>query len=133
MRKYGEVFAAWRDEWTSDTDLYRAERALRFLKAAIPLSKFLNKISNFNHLSWYVHLALFIATRQMFAKGNTWRFATAAIESRGARIKRVGRAVTNWRSLSKGLVEYSYMDRRTGEKKERKIPIGACALLFINY
>ena len=34
---YGEVYSAWRDEWTADTDLYmyRAQRALRFLTRAM--------------------------------------------------------------------------------------------------
>ena len=30
---YGQLFAAWRDEWTADDENYRARRALRFLRA----------------------------------------------------------------------------------------------------
>ena len=102
-----------------DTDLYRAQRALRFLKAAIKLAKALNKVSNFNHLSWYIHLLVFVVPRQLFMYGNTWRFSTAPIESRGARLKRLGRAVTNWRSLARTACAYNYIDRRTGAKIQR--------------
>jgi hypothetical protein len=115
---YGEVFAAWRDEWTSDSDPYRATRALRLLRAAAKFLPALNRVSNFNQMSWYGHL-LFIAAIQLWEKGNTWRYATAAIESRGARLKRVGRAVTNWRRLARTPVTYNYISRSTGAKVQR--------------
>ena len=77
------------------------------------LAKALNKASNYNHLSWYIHLLVFVVPRQIFKYGNTWRFSTAPIESRGARLKRLGRAVTNWRSIARTACAYNYMDRRT--------------------
>ena len=43
---YGKVFSAWRDEWTEDTQEYRAKRALQFLRAAIEFSSALNKVTS---------------------------------------------------------------------------------------
>ena len=34
-------------------------------------------------------------------------------------LKRLGRAVTNWRSLARTACAYNYMDRRTGAKIQR--------------
>ena len=41
------------------------------------------------------------------------------IESRGARIKRLGRRLVNWRPLCTGFTVYRYIDRKTGEMKEQ--------------
>ena len=138
---YGEVFSAWRAEWTEDSPEYRAKRALAFLRASMEFSKRLNKVSNYKHQSWYVHYLVWIVPRQIFELGNTWSFSTCAIESReqpqsvpvasaycaddlrlracagGARLKRLGRKVVSWRSL--GAAVYNYIDRRTGLAKRR--------------
>ena len=79
---YGDVFSAWRDEWTEDSPEYRATRALRFLRASIVFSKMLNKVSNYKHQSWYVHYLVWVVPRQIFELGNTWSYSTCAIESR---------------------------------------------------
>ena len=79
---YGDVFSAWREEWTEDTPAYRAKRALRFLRASIEFSKALNKVSNYKHQSWYVHYLVWVVPRQIFELGDTWRYSTCAIESR---------------------------------------------------
>ena len=59
------LFHAWRDEWTSDDDAYRASRALRYLRAAIQFAEALNLVSNYKHKSWYVHLAVFVVPQQL--------------------------------------------------------------------
>eukprot|EP00965_Chrysotila_dentata_P102822 3394923-Pleurochrysis_carterae.AAC.1 len=90
---FGELFSTWRDEWSKDSKEYRAKRALRFLHAACRLAKALNKISNYKHKSeWYVHMVVFIVSQQIAAHGDMWRSSTAAIESRDARLKRIGRS-----------------------------------------
>ena len=88
-------------EWTADDEAYRAKRALRFLRAAIAFAEALNLVSNYKHKSWYVHLLVFVdvVPQQIAAHGNTWRFSTAPIESRGARLKRLGRRVVSWRKF----------------------------------
>lgn len=117
---YGEVYHAWRDPWESDTDEYRAEKALTFARAARDFSKSLAIVSNSKHKSWYVHTTTWIVWRQLFQLGNTWSFSTCTIESRGARIKRLGRRVVSWRPLSQGFTAYRYISRKTGELIEGK-------------
>ena len=46
--------------------------------------------------------------------------STCTIESRGARIKRLGRRVVNWRPLSQGFTAYRYICRKTGVLIEGK-------------
>ena len=73
----------------------------------------LNVVSNNSHQSWYVHYLIYIVPRQMYKYGNTWRFSTAPIESRGARLKRLGRKVVNWRARAANTV-YNYVSRADG-------------------
>ena len=61
---------------------------------------------------------MYIVARQLFKYGNTWCFSTSAIESRGARLKRLGRRLVCWRK-SLGATLYKYVDRRTGKLVER--------------
>ena len=107
---YDELFRAWRDEWTSDSRSYRARRALRMLRAGIALQKALNVVSLNQHQSWYVHYMIYIVPRQMWQYGNTWRYSTAPIESRGARLKRLGRTTVSWRVRAIGRRVYDYLD-----------------------
>eukprot|EP00965_Chrysotila_dentata_P036566 1217039-Pleurochrysis_carterae.AAC.1 len=72
------------------------------LHAACRLARQLNKISNFKHKSWYVHMVVFIVPQQIMEHGDMWRSSTAAIESRGARLKRIGRATVSWRGAVNG-------------------------------
>eukprot|EP00965_Chrysotila_dentata_P154598 5108543-Pleurochrysis_carterae.AAC.1 len=65
------------------------------------LSKALNKVSSFKHQSWYLHYLVWIIPQQIMEFGNLWKFSTCAIESRGARLKRMGRRCICWRPLSK--------------------------------
>ena len=110
------LFHAWRDEWTSDDDAYRASRALRYLRAAIQFAEALNLVSNYKHKSWYVHLAVFVVPQQLADEGNTQRFSTAPIESRGARLKRLGRRVVSWRKYlaPTALPGRLHVSRKTG-------------------
>jgi hypothetical protein len=110
------LFHAWRDEWTSDDSTYRASRALRFLRAAIQFSEALNLVSNYKHKSWYVHLCVFVVPQQLADEGNSQRFSTAPIESRGARLKRTGRRVVSWRKYlaPSAIPGRLYISRKTG-------------------
>ena len=76
-------------------------------------------MSNYKHKSWYVHMICFVVPQQIFRYGNTWRFSTAPIESRGSRFKRVGRTTICWRKACHGWTSYDYTDRKTGAKKQR--------------
>eukprot|EP00965_Chrysotila_dentata_P245043 6206328-Pleurochrysis_carterae.AAC.1 len=64
--------------------------------SGIVFARELNKVSVFRHQSWYVHLLVYVVPQQLFKYGNTWCFSTAAIESRGARLKRIGRRNVCW-------------------------------------
>ena len=61
----------------------------------------------------------FVVPQQMFKYGNSWLYSTAAIESRGARLKRIGRSTICWRKAVHGWCSYDYTDRRTGKKVQR--------------
>eukprot|EP00965_Chrysotila_dentata_P001822 60082-Pleurochrysis_carterae.AAC.1 len=65
----------------------------------IEFSLALNKVSNYKHQSWYVHYLIWIIPQQIFEYGNLWRYSTAAIESRGAQLKKIGRRTVCWRPL----------------------------------
>ena len=93
-------------------------RAMQFARAARDFARLLAMVSKYKHKSWYVHLIVWIVWRQLFERGNTWYHSTCSIESRGARIKRLGRRLTNWRPLVEGFTAYNYVDRRTGEPRE---------------
>ena len=117
---YGELYHSWRNPWSGDSDQYRAQRALHFARAARDFAKYLAIVSNSKHKSWYVHTVVWIVWRQLFELGNTWSMSTCTIESRGARIKRLGRRVVNWRPLSQGFTAYRYICRKTGVLIEGK-------------
>ena len=85
---------------------------------AIKLARNLNKVSDYKHKSWYIHLLVWVVARQLFKHGNTWRLSTAAIESRGARLKKKGRTCICWRRAI-GETSYSYTDRQSGEVHSR--------------
>eukprot|EP00965_Chrysotila_dentata_P030756 1024443-Pleurochrysis_carterae.AAC.2 len=120
---FGKVYsAAACDPWTDDTVEYRAERALRFLRAGeasvheknfsvyfagIEFSLALNKVSNYKN------------PIMIYRYGNLWRLSTAAIESRGRKIKKFGRHTVNWRPLSAASVVYNYVDLQTGAPTRR--------------
>ena len=72
------------------------------------------------HKSWYVHYLVWIVPRMIFLHGDLWRFCTAAMESRGARLKRMGRTVICWRPYQEGNSVYHYIDHRTGEEVTRE-------------
>eukprot|EP00965_Chrysotila_dentata_P261876 6214393-Pleurochrysis_carterae.AAC.3 len=116
---YAELHAAWRDPWTDDSKATRAKRALRFLRAAIAFTKELNKVSNFKHKSWYVHVIVFVVPQQIAKHGDTWVYSTMAIESRGARLKRYGRSTVSWRKAVNGWSSFDYTNRASGAKVQR--------------
>ena len=62
-------------------------------------------------LGIYVHYLVWIVFREIAEHGDTWRFSTRAIESRGARCKRMGDGPICWRPMQSLTVEYIYLDR----------------------
>eukprot|EP00965_Chrysotila_dentata_P211461 6186469-Pleurochrysis_carterae.AAC.1 len=80
-----------------------------------------------HHQSWYVHLLVYVVPQQLFQYGNTWCLSTAAIKSRGARLKRIGRRNVFWRKAVSDSTKYSYTDRQTGIK-ESKSHAGICVI-----
>ena len=88
------------------------------LRVTLPATSVLCHIDK--HKSWYVHLTVWVVWRQLFERGDTWPMSTCSIESRGARIKRLGRRVINWRPLVLGFTVYRYINRKTGQLREGK-------------
>ena len=76
--------------------------------AAIAFAHAFEAICNGRHKSWYLHLFVYLVPRQIARYGSLWPFSTAALESRGARIKRI-RGVS-WRG---------YCDKPYERKSER--------------
>eukprot|EP00965_Chrysotila_dentata_P036091 1201770-Pleurochrysis_carterae.AAC.1 len=77
----------------------------------------LNKVSNYRQQPWYMHYAVFIVPQQIWEFGDPLRFSTAAIESRGARLKRIGRRVVCWRPYAANGSVLNFIHRRTDEAK----------------
>ena len=113
---YGELFYEWRAAWDSDTDEYRAMRALKLARTARDFQKALTSLSNYKQKSWYTHALVWIVWQQVWLFGNVWPLSTISIESRNARIKKYGLRFTNWRPLVDGFTAYSYTDRRSGKQ-----------------
>ena len=65
-------------------------------------------------------MLIWVVARQIAKYGDLWRFCTAAIESRGARLKRMGRTVICWRPWQEGNLVYHYIDHRTGAEVTRE-------------
>ena len=56
----------------------------------------------------------------IYLYGDLWRYSTIMIESRGARLKRMGRTIINWRPYQEGKSVYHYIDHRTGQEVTRE-------------
>ena len=72
-----------------DTKDAREERACEVAHAAIRFAHRFEGVCNGRHRSWYLHNFVYVVPRQIERYGALWPFSTAALESRGARIKRV--------------------------------------------
>uniref|UniRef100_A0A7S2JIX6 Uncharacterized protein n=1 Tax=Haptolina brevifila TaxID=156173 RepID=A0A7S2JIX6_9EUKA len=125
---YGEMYREARDPWTSDTKEYRAKRALRFLRTAVAFGVALATVSDYKHKSWYVHYMVWIVPRMIYLYGDLWRFSTAAIESRNARLKRMGITCISWRPYQEGKSVYHCIDYRTGKEVEREQSYKSCPM-----
>ena len=97
---YADMYNACCDEWTSDTDEYREERAFKLLKSGLAFHSSLNDVSNRRHKCWYAHKIWAVGSRQMRQRGDLWRFSTRAVEGRGGRLKHIGRRMICWRRRS---------------------------------
>ena len=124
-RRYGEhaatvhqILLAWQmyhelsellaEPFDENTLAARQERACAVAHAAIKFAHRFEGVCNARHHSWYLHLFVFVVPRQIEKYGDLWAFSTAALESRGARIKRT---TVSWRS---------YSGAPTDTKKERQ-------------
>ena len=67
----------------------REERACEVAHTAIRFAHRFEGVCNSRHRSWYLHNFVYVVPRQIERYGALWPFSTAALESRGARIKRV--------------------------------------------
>ena len=94
---YADMYNALCDEWTSDSDAYRNERAYRALKGATAYLERLNAVSNRRHKSCYPHQFMTVVPRQMQMWGDLWRFSTRSVEGRGGQLKKIGRRIICWR------------------------------------
>ena len=94
---YADLYTALCDEWTSDTQQYRDERAFQVLKSSATLLDHLNIVSDRRHKSCYPHQFMTTVSRQIRAEGDLWRFSTRSVEGRGGRIKRISRSIVCWR------------------------------------
>ena len=94
---YADLYSALCDEWTSDLQSYRDERAFQVLKASVSLLDHLNVVSDRRHKTCYPHQFMTVATRQIRERGDLWRFSTRSVEGRGGRIKRISRRIVCWR------------------------------------
>ena len=73
-----------------DTSLAgRQEKARQVALASIAFAHRFESVCSGRHRSWYLHLFVYIVPRQIERYGDLWPFSTAALEGRGARIKRV--------------------------------------------
>lgn len=75
----------------------RQEHACAVAHAAVVFANRFEAVCNGRHKSWYLHLFVYVVPRQVERYGNLWDYSTAALESRGARIKRTK---VSWRSYS---------------------------------
>jgi hypothetical protein len=101
---FAEVYAAWRAEWTEQSQTYADQRALAFAKAACTLSVTMKALSLGKHKSWYVFLTVWVVPRQMAIHRDLWAYGTSPVEQRGARLKKFVRSVISWRPYHDGWV-----------------------------
>ena len=94
---YADLFNAFNDQWTSDLQSYRDERAYQVLKASAQLLDLLNSVSNHRHKCSYVQLLMGIGAKQVRKRGDLWPFSTRAVEGRGGQLKKIGRRIICWR------------------------------------
>ena len=94
---YADLYSALCDEWTSDTQSYRDERAYQVHTASVTLLDHLNVVSGLRHKSCYPHQFMTVIPRQMRARGDLWRLSSRSVEGRGGRFKRVSRRIVCWR------------------------------------
>ena len=99
--------------------------------AAVAFALALNTVSDYKHKSWYVHYMVWIVPRMIYQYGDLWRFSTAAIESRNARLKRMGITCISWRPYQEGKSVYHYIDYRTGKEVHREQEYKSLSLIHI--
>jgi hypothetical protein len=128
---YADVYNACCDEWESDLDSYREDRAFTLLKAGIKHHSLLNDISTRRHKSWYASKTWAVLSRQMREYGDRWRFSTRAVEGRGGRLKHIGRRMICWRRRSKGkyqrIVRGKTVTQTYNSTPERQLMRAACS------
>ena len=94
---YADLYTACCDEWESDLQSERDERAFRVLKSSSSLLDHLNVVSDHRHKSCYPHQFMTTLSRQIRARGDLWKYSTRSVEGRGGRIKRISKKIICWR------------------------------------
>eukprot|EP00965_Chrysotila_dentata_P237792 6202130-Pleurochrysis_carterae.AAC.4 len=89
------------------------------MSSGVKVAQELDEVWVYRHRFWYVHLLVFVVPQLLFKYGNTWCFSTAAIESRGARLERIGRQNVCLRKAVSWWTSYDYTGRRSGKKVQR--------------
>ena len=117
---FAALYVEWMTEWTDNSRAYRCKRAVAFLRVACAFSVAMSNLTENRHQSWYVHQAVWVVAVQIAAFGNLWRYSTAALEQRGARLKKIMRNCVSWRPLCKGWTVSIIRDRITGAEIRRK-------------
>ena len=103
-KELGLLYAEWREPWESSVQSYKDKRAMQFLRCAVRFGPAMKAVSVGKHKSWYVHLTIWVASRQMAVHGDLWAFGTSPVEQRGARLKKFVRNVVSWRPYHSGWV-----------------------------
>ena len=109
---YADLFNAVCDEWKTDLQSERDERAYQVLKSSAALLDLLNTVSNHRHKCAYVQMMMTVGAKQVRARGNLWPYSTRAVEGRGGQLKKIGRRIICWRRRSQGT--YKRNIRRKG-------------------
>ena len=90
-------FLGWvrdiQSEWTSDTDEYRKQRAVRWFNHSRQCSRDLRALKPTGK-TWVPHIACYIVTRQIVSMGDPSRRSADSCESFGAMIKHIIKNLT---------------------------------------
>jgi len=109
---YADLYNALCDEWKTDLQSERDERAYQVLKSSAALLELLNSVSNWRHKCAYIQMMMTVGAKQVRTRGNLWPFSTRAVEGRGGQLKKIGRRIICWRRRSQGT--YKRNIRRLG-------------------
>ena len=99
------------------------DAAFRAAVAAVALTSYFKDGSNDQARTWMFHIIIYILPLFIKLRGNLWPYSTAALEARGARLKRMGRLVICWRSkqAAGAVTKFQYAKARKIRKGKKRI------------